>query len=163
LFVVSDPTTLWLQVDVPESDLASLQPGQQLQVSSRAFPGKTFEGHIEKISDTMDPATRTVKVRGVVKNPDKLLKAEMYVMVDVVSDVSKLADAGVDVPAKAIFMKQDESYLFVEKAPGEFERKHVKVGAEKDGKVPVFEGVSAGQKVVSEGALLLQSLVEPTS
>ncbi len=162
-FIVSDPTTLWVQVDVAESDLGSLKPGQELRISSRAFPGKVFEGRIEKIGDTMDPATRTVKVRGVVNNPGKLLKAEMYVMVDVITDVSKMVDAGVDVPAKAIFMKQDESYLFVESAPGQFERKRVKVGAEKDGKVPVFDGVSPGQKVVSEGALLLQSLVEPAS
>lgn len=163
LFIVSDPTTLWLQVDVPESDLASLRPGQRLQVSSGAFPGKTFEGRIEKVGDTMDASTRTMKVRGVVSNPDKLLKAEMYVMVDVSTDLSQTADAGVDVPAKAIFMKRDESYLFVENAPGQFERRRVKVGEEKDGKVPVLEGVRPGQKVVSEGALLLQSLVEPAS
>jgi len=162
-FVVSDPTTLWVQVDVAETDLASIQPGMKLRVTSRAFSDRVFEGRIEKIGDTMDPATRTVKVRGVVNNPDKLLKAEMYVMVDIIKDLSQVADAGVDVPAKAIFMKQDESFLFVESAPGQFERKRVKVGAEKDGKVPVFDGVAAGQKVVSEGALLLQSLVEPTS
>lgn len=162
-FVVSDPTTLWVQVDVAETDLASIQPGMRLRVTSRAFPDRVFEGRIEKIGDTMDPATRTVKVRGVVNNPEKLLKSEMYVMVDIINDLSQVADAGVDVPAKAIFMKQDESYLFVESAPGHFERKRVKVGAEKDGKVPVFDGVAAGQKVVSEGALLLQSLVEPTS
>jgi cobalt-zinc-cadmium efflux system membrane fusion protein len=162
-FIVSDPTTLWLQVDVAETDLGLLQPGLELHVFSRAFPDRVFEGRIEKISDTMDPATRTVKVRAVVKNPDKLLKAEMYVQVDIENKLAQTAEAGVEVPAKAIFMRQEQSFLFVESAPGQFERKRVKVGAEKDGKVPVFDGVIAGQKVVSEGALLLQSLVEPAS
>ncbi len=163
LFVVSDPTRLWLQVDVAESDLASLQPGQQLRIASRAFPDRMFEGVVEKIGDTMDPNTRTVKVRASVRNPDKLLKAEMYVMVDVVRDAGPLAQAGVEVPSKAIFMKDNDSYLFIEQTPGQFVRQKVVLGIEQDGSVPVFHGVSAGQKVVTEGCLLLQALVEPAS
>ncbi len=65
LFVISDPTKLWLQVDVAEADLPSLQSGQQLRIySTNAYPGKVFEGIVEKIGGTMDPTTRTVKVRG---------------------------------------------------------------------------------------------------
>jgi cobalt-zinc-cadmium efflux system membrane fusion protein len=163
LFVVSDPTTLWLQVDVAESDIPSLQQGLALRVTCEAYPGKVFDGTIAKIQDTLDPATRTVKVRGVVNNPDKLLKAEMYVLVDVVQDVAKMPQAGVEVPAKALFMKGEDSYLFIEQSPGSYQRRQVKVGIEKDNIVPVFEGVTAGQKVVTEGALLLQALVEPAS
>ncbi len=164
LFVISDPTKLWLQVDVAEADLSTLQPGQTLRIySTNAFPGRVFDGTIEKIGGTMDPATRTVKVRAVVNNPDKLLKAEMYVMVDVVQDGNQLAEAGVEIPSKAIFMKGDDSYLFVENSPGQFERKLVKVGIEQDGKIPVLIGVRPGDKVVTEGALLLQAVLEPAS
>src|SRR5262249_47635317 len=109
-FIVSDPSTLWLQVDVAETDLGMLQPGLELKVYSRAFPDRVFEGHIEKIGDTMDPATRTIKVRAVVKNPDKLLKAEMYVQVDIENKLAPTTASGVEVPAKAIFMKQEESF-----------------------------------------------------
>jgi cobalt-zinc-cadmium efflux system membrane fusion protein len=70
---------------------------------------------------------------------------------------------GVEVPSKALFMKGDDSFVFLEDAPGTYERKLVKVGIEKDNKVPIYEGVNPGQKVVTEGALLLQSLVEPSS
>jgi len=160
-FVISDPTKLWLQIDVPETELPNLQTGQELRIHSLAFPGQAFEGTVQKIGATMDPNTRTVQVRGVVRNPDKLLRAEMYVVVDVVKDGASLAQGGVEVPAKAIFMKGDESYLFVEEAPGQYQRRRVKLGIEMDGKVPVFEGVQPGQKVVTEGALLLQALVEP--
>ena len=79
LFVVSDPAHLWVQLDVAESDLGSLRPGEALRVHSRAYPDKVFDGTLEKIGDSLDPATRTVQVRGSVANPDKLLKAEMYV------------------------------------------------------------------------------------
>ncbi|MGA3179603.1 MAG: efflux RND transporter periplasmic adaptor subunit [Verrucomicrobiota bacterium] len=162
-FVVSDPAKLWLQLDVAESDLPALQPGQQLQIFSRSFPGKTFDGVVDHIGDTMDPGTRSIKVRGTVNNPDKQLKAEMYVLVDVVEDAAKAGALGVEVPSKALFMKGDDSFVFIEDAPGAFVRKQVKVGVEKDNKVPIYQGVSPGQKVVIEGALLLQALVEPSS
>jgi len=162
-FVVSDPARLWLQLDVAESDLSSLKKGQHLQISSPALPGKVFDGMVDNLGATMDPATRTIKVRGIVNNPDKLLKAEMYVMVDVVEDSAAAAPLGVEVSSKALFMKGDDSYLFIEESPGSFHRARVKVGVEKDNKVPVLEGVHAGQKVVTEGALLLQALVEPAS
>jgi membrane fusion protein, heavy metal efflux system len=163
LFVVSDPAKLWLQIDVAESDLSSLQPGERLQISSPAFPGKVFNGTVDNLGATMDPATRTIKVRGVVDNPDNLLKAEMYVTVEVVQKPDQAAQTGVDVSSKALFMKGEDSYLFIEESPGNFARKLVKVGIEQDNKVPVLEGVKAGQKVVTEGALLLQALVEPAS
>ena len=161
LFTVSDLTWLWLQLDVPETDLSALAPGQKLMIHSPAFDGKTFEGRLEKIGDTLDPATRTVKARGLVANPNLLLKAEMYVTVDVVQATDRMPDAGVEIPASSVFMLDDSYYLFIETAPGQFKRQQVKVGAEADGKIPVFAGLTAGQKVVTEGALLLQSIVNP--
>lgn len=160
-FVVTDPTELWLQVDVAESDLALLQKGLSLRVRSRAYPDKVFEGVISKVGESMDPATRTVKVRGVVKNPDGFLKSEMYVQVDILQEASRLTQVGVEIPSKSVFVKGNDSFLFVETNPGTFERRKVNLGTEKDGVVPVFEGVKAGDKVVVEGALLLQAVLEP--
>lgn len=160
LFVVSDPTRLWIQLDVAEQDLGSLQPGQVLHIYSRAYPDKVFDGVLESIGDSLDPTTRTVKVRGAVNNPDKLLKAEMYVTVDVEQDTTKLAQGGVEIPAKAVFMKNNQYYLFIEQSPGEYQRQLVKIGLEQDGKVQVYEGVASGQKVVTEGCLLLQALLD---
>lgn len=163
LFVVSDPTQLWVQVDVSESDLPALEAGLALRITCKAFPGKVFDGVIEKIGQSMDPFTRTVKVRGVVNNPDRLLRAEMYVIVDVVRSLAQTPTAGVNVPARALFMKNGDSYVFVEESTGRFKRVKVNVGVEKDDIVPVFQGLNPGQKVVTEGALLLQSVLEPTS
>jgi membrane fusion protein, heavy metal efflux system len=162
LFVVSDPTRLWVQLDVKESDLPTLQVGQSLKIYSQAYTNMAFEGTLESIGDSLDPATRMVKVRGIVNNPDKLLKAEMYVSVDVMMDTSRLAQGSVEVPAQALFMQDNRYYLFIEKAPGEYQRQLVKWDKEQDGKVEVYEGVTAGEKVVTEGALLLRTLLEST-
>ena len=107
-------------------------------------------------------ATRTIKVRGVVNNPDKLLKAEMYVMADVVMTPDQTAQAPVEIPARSVFVRDNVFYLFVETSPGQFQRQPVKVGAEQDGKVPVIQGVEAGQKIVTDGCLLLEALLEST-
>jgi membrane fusion protein, heavy metal efflux system len=160
LFVVSDPTRLWLQLDVAESDLQALQPGMQLRVYSQAFPDRMFSGAVEMIGDSLDPATRTVQVRGYVGNPDKLLKAEMYVRADVVINAPETARAAVEIPARSVFMRDNKYYVFIEQSPGQYLRQSVTVGAEQDGKVPIFDGVSAGERVVTYGCLLLESLVE---
>ena len=161
LFVVSNIGRLWLQVDAAESDLADLQPAQKVRVTANAFPGRVFSGTVTNIAPSLDPATRTVRVRAVVDNPDLLLKAEMYVSVDVVREESRVAAAGVLLPSKAIFTVDRKSYLFVELAPGQFERRQVEIGTEKDGAVPVTSGVAAGARVVTDGGLLLQAVLEP--
>jgi len=163
LFVVSDPTHLWLQVDASEADLSELHPGERIEVTSNAYAGRTFAGSVANIGPTLAASTRTVQVRGVVENPDGLLKAEMYVSVDVVRDEASVAGAGVEIPSKAVFTIENKSYLFVELAPGQFERREVSIGTEMDGKVPVVTGLAAGQRIVIEGGLLLEAVLDPSS
>jgi cobalt-zinc-cadmium efflux system membrane fusion protein len=163
LFVVSDPSRLWLQIDASETDLSDLQLGQRIRVASKAFPGKVFDGTLESIAPSLDPVTRTARVRGVVANPQGLLKAEMYVTVDVVRDETKVAGAGVEVPSKTIITIDRTSYLFTEEAPGVFLRRKVEIGPEKDGKVSVLSGIAAGQRIVSEGGLLLEAVLDPSN
>jgi cobalt-zinc-cadmium efflux system membrane fusion protein len=158
-FVITDPTRLWLQLDVTESDLGELKSGSALRVSTKAFPGKTFDGRLEMIGDSIDPNTRTVKVRAVVKNPDKLLKAEMYVNAELAQELGDTGDPGVDVAAKAVFMKDNLYYLFVEETPGRFERREVRPGPEHEGRILV-RGLKVGQPVVIDGSLLLQALLD---
>ncbi len=162
LFVVSDPTKLWVQLDVSESDVVNLKPGATLRVFARAYPDKVFTGRLENIGDSLDPATRTVKVRGVVDNPDKLLKAEMYVSAEAVTELADQAGALVEISAKAIFTKDNHQYLFVEQTPGHYARKAVKTGTESNGRTLITEGLKSGDKVVVEGSLLLEAVLEAT-
>ncbi len=163
LFVISDASTLWLQIDASETDLSELQLGQKIRVASKAFPGRVFDGVISSIAPSLDPVTRTVRVRGVVDNAERLLKAEMYVTVDVVRDESGVSKAGVEIPSKALVTIDQKSYVFVELAPGQFERREVEVGTEKDGRVSVPSGLAGGQRVVTEGGLLLEAVLDPSN
>lgn len=155
LFVISDPARLWLFLDVTEADAESLSPDQEILVHARALPDKTFPGRLQVISQGLDPATRTIKARCLIDNSDKLLRAEMYVTADATTPA-----AGVDVPTKALFLKGNEHYVFVESAPGQFQRHHVKLGVESNGRSVVLEGLIAGERVVTEGCLLLEAMLE---
>ncbi len=77
LFVVSDPSVLWVQIDARESDTASLKPGTKISLTLPNFPGQTFEAKITATGDFIDSNTRSIKVRAVIDNAQRMLKAEM--------------------------------------------------------------------------------------
>jgi cobalt-zinc-cadmium efflux system membrane fusion protein len=152
LFVITDPTRLWIQIDATEQELPVLGKGREFTFSTRAFPEQTFTGRVEVVSEFIDPATRTIKVRGTVDNPGRQLKAEMFVSVTVPGQ----EQAAASVPSKAVFLKGEQHYVFVEEQPGRFARKAVEIGSEQGGRILVRAGLQAGQRVVTEGCILLQ-------
>lgn len=158
LFVVTDPRKLWLYLDVTESDVASLRPGQEVVIRSRAMPGRTFRGRVDVIGEGLDATTRTVKARCLVDNSERLLRAEMYVSADVTAPAG-----GVDVPTKAVFLRDNQPFVFVQTAPGAFAKQPVVVGTETNGRSVIVSGVSAGQRVVTQGCLLLEAMLEGES
>ncbi len=156
LFVVTDPSRLWIQIDATEVDLPYLRPGREFTFTSRAFPGQTFTGRVAVVSEFIDPNTRTIKVRGTVDNARCLLKAEMFVSVNLPGDGAH----GARVPAKAVFLQGEKHYVFVEEHPGQFARREVQIGAEEAGHVLVLGGLHPGQRVVTDGCILLQQTLK---
>ncbi len=160
LFTISDPRHLWVYLDVNEKDIAHLRPGMVFKLGSAAYPNRTFAGRVDVVGDTLDPATRTVKVRGSVDNPDRLLKAEMYVDVEL-RDPS--AAPSLEVPSAAVVSSGEQRFVFVEEGRGRFRRQPVTPGPERSGKTEILGGLAEGQRVVVEGGLLLQSVLDSRS
>jgi cobalt-zinc-cadmium efflux system membrane fusion protein len=154
MFVITDPSRLWVQLDATESQLASLKRGQTVRLRSSAWPDESFEANVETISDFIDPASRTIKVRGSVVNRDKKLKGEMFVTGELL-DVPR---AGLQLPERALVLSGGSYYVFVEESPGRFAWSEVKIEGVRDGVAGVVSGVNLGQKVVVEGTLLLHRL-----
>ncbi|HAJ11268.1 MAG TPA: efflux transporter periplasmic adaptor subunit [Comamonadaceae bacterium] len=151
LFVVTDPSSLWVQIDARESDLASLRPGDAFTLQVAAYPGETFTGRVTATADAIDPGTRTLKVRGLVPNAERRLKAEMLAT----AHVNENRSSGVVVPAEAVTLSGTAHTVYVQREPGVFEPRTVTLGHEGPREVVVASGLSAGDKVVTQNVLLL--------
>lgn len=151
LFVVTDPSSLWVQIDAREGDLASLRPGDGFTLQVPAYPGETFTGRVMATADAIDPTTRTLKVRGMVPNADRRLKAEMLAT----AHVSESRRSGVVVPAEAVTLNGKVHTVFVQREPGVFEPRTVTLGHEGPRDVVVATGLAAGEKIVTQNVLLL--------
>lgn len=151
LFVISDPTSLWVQIDARESEAGTLRPGATFELSVPSLDGERFEGRVVAASDAIDPASRTIHVRGVVANPARRLKAEMLAT----ARFERMLGAGVMVPASAVVLRGTGHVVYVQSAPGTFEAREVKLGYTGSKDVLVTRGLEAGDEVVSENTLLL--------
>jgi membrane fusion protein, heavy metal efflux system len=151
LFVVSDPSVLWVQIDAREADIASLQPGTKISLTLPNYPDQNFEAKISATGDFIDSNTRAIKVRAVVDNTKRLLKAEMLGT----ARIQRKLSAGVLVPASAVQLRGTEHWAYVQTEAGVYEPRRVKLGYEGIKEVLVVEGIQAGEQVVKDNGLLL--------
>jgi cobalt-zinc-cadmium efflux system membrane fusion protein len=156
MFVITDPSRLWLFLDATERDLRLLRSGETLALRTDAYPQETFPAVIEAISHSVDPQTRTIKVRGSLANPQDRLKGEMFVT----AELETAPAAGIVVPAKAVFLQGTRHFVFVEEERGRYAHVEVQIGSESGGALVVTEGLREGQRVVVDGNLFLQQLFQ---
>ena len=150
LFVVTDPTSLWVQIDAKENDVGSLRAGATFALQVPAYPDETFTGRVTAASDFIDPTTRTIKIRGVIDNPDRRLKGEMLVTAVVTEALE-----GTVVPARAVTLDGSNQTVYVQVQPGIFEPRKVVLGHIGTQEVVIVKGLAPGEQVVADNALLL--------
>jgi cobalt-zinc-cadmium efflux system membrane fusion protein len=155
LFVVSDPSRLWFVLDVAEADVGLVKSGAKVQLSAAMLGEGRIEGAIVHVADFVDPQTRTVKVRGTVANPERRVKAEAFVT----AELKVPSAAGFIVPTKAVYLRGEQNYVFVDAGGGRYVRKPVRLGPTSNGHQVVLEGLAADEKVVVDGSLLLERLL----
>lgn len=151
LFTITDPTQLWVLVDARDIDVESLRPGARFVLRLAAMPDIPFEARVTAVADVIDPQTRSIKVRGVIANPDRRLKAEMLGT----AVVERTHQRGVVLPASAVTLIGTQHWVVVQVQPGVFERRRVEAADEGAKEVIVTSGVRPGERVVSDNALLL--------
>jgi cobalt-zinc-cadmium efflux system membrane fusion protein len=154
LFTITDIRRLWVVADVPERVIGNVKPGQEVSIETDAFPDQRFSGRVDRVGVALDPTTRRVQVRCVVPNPDARLKPEMFARIHFLADGSKKA---VRLQNTALFVEGIHTFAYVEKSPGTFEKRRVSVALRDTAESYVDGGIAAGEKVVSEGALLLNA------
>ena len=155
LFVVSDPTRLWFLLDVSEKDIPLVKAGTEVAITATALGSDSVKGSVSYVADVVDPQTRSVKVRGTVEASDERLKAEMYVT----AELRVPAPGGFLVPARAVYLRGEQQYVFVDQGNGRYERRAIRPGPLSDNYQVVLQGVAATDKVVLDGNLLLERLL----
>lgn len=157
LFTVADLSDMWVVGNVPEKDVQFIHRDQSVEVRTAAYPREVFTGKITYVGDVLDPATRTMRLRVTVPNPNKRLKPEMFAMVRVYADVEPEV---LTVPASAVQRNAAGPSVFVQLGLGRFERRTVVLGEETEQAVKVLDGLREGELVVTAGTFVLKSEFE---
>jgi cobalt-zinc-cadmium efflux system membrane fusion protein len=157
LFTVADLSDVWVVGNVPEKDVQFIRKDQKVNVIVSAYPHAMVPGTITYVGDVLDPATRTMRLRVTVLNPNRLLKPEMFATVLVYAAATPDA---LTVPLEAVQNGPTGKMVFVQRGTNDFEMRMVKVGGEQGEMVTVLEGVSPGEQVVTKGSFVLKSEME---
>ncbi len=156
LFTIGELDRVWILGDVYEIDLARVRVGQTASVTVVAYPGKVFKGTVDWLSGSLDPVTRTAKVRCTFDNADRLLRPMMYSTMQIAVDQRK----AVAIPPGALMRLGEYKVVFLQipDADGKarFERVPVDIDERSStGWLEVKHGLEAGQKLVVNGAAVL--------
>ena len=157
MFVVSNNSSVWVEGDVYESEIAAVRPGQPVTIHVDAYPTQQFFGKILYVAPTLNSTTRAVQVRAVIPNSGALLKNGMFAEMTIHSGNTAVSPV---IPVNAVQHDADSDYVYVAQGQGVYVRKDVELGTEKNGSYIVKSGLQPGQRVVTEGAIFLGGQVE---
>lgn len=158
VLILSDPSTLWIWFDIQQRDLAPLlahpAPGTiPITLTTWAFSGQTFTGHVEVVGPVQDTATRTIKGRALIDNPRQQLRPGMFCAVRLALG----SDKTLAIPRSAILDDEGRNFVFKHLKDNYFIRQPVRKGRTSLDAVEIIEGLSEGETVVTEGSFLLKS------
>lgn len=158
-FTVADLSSVWVMANIFESDLPFVAAGDSARILTSG-PGGPIAGKVDYISALVDPATRAIAVRIVAPNPNGVLKRDLYVRVAI---QASRESSGLLVPVSAV-LRDDENlpFVLVANAGGDtFARRRVQIGSREGDRQEITSGLAAGETVVVEGGLFLQTAGNP--
>jgi Cu(I)/Ag(I) efflux system membrane fusion protein len=154
LYRVADLSTVWVEGEVFEQDLATVRVGQTVHADFQALPGEHRMGRISYIYPTINPDTRTARVRVVLPNGDMRLKPGMYATLRIAGTEGRMV---LSVPRDAVLSTGERNIVFVKEATGHLAPREVALGATNDERVEVLRGLSAGDTVVASATFLVDA------
>lgn len=152
LLSIADLSDVWVSADVPESAIRLVKIGEAFDVSLNAYPGEVFHSRVTRIADSVDPATRTIEVWAELPNASGRFRPEMFGQVRHIESFHKVPT----VPTTAVIQTQGKTIAFRELSPGKFQSTPITIGKRSGDRIPVLSGLSAGDRIVIDGAMLLR-------
>ena len=152
LFTISDLKDVWVQANIYEENIGRVHQGDEVEVSTIAYPDKVFKGKIDKLMNVLDPVTKVMKMRVVLKNPGYLLKPEMFATVTVNNSENKEA---ISVSSDALIFDHSQYYVLVYKSKKNVQIRPVEVISINGKTVYIKSGLTPGEKIIASQALLI--------
>jgi cobalt-zinc-cadmium efflux system membrane fusion protein len=157
LMRVADLSSVWVIGQIYEKDLANIRVGSGASITSNAYPGKVFRGRISYVDPQLDPATRTAQVRVELANPGQVLKIGMYVNL-AFATLGGSETTSPTIPVAAVQQIGSQQVVFVAaNEPNVFVMRPVRVGLEANGRTVVLEGLTVGERIVTDGSFMLRA------
>jgi len=160
LFEIADFSTMWFQFRAYEQDLPWIKPGLKVDITTSSHPGKTFSGNITFIDPNFDETSRSTKARVELENP--MVDGRRSLLHRLYADglVHLEAPAVLTLPRSAVIETGPEAVAYVDQGGGAYSRRLLKLGRRGDKLIEVLSGLSAGDKVVVNGNLLIDGQAE---
>lgn len=155
LFELASLDPVWIVIDYPQSQASLLRVGSQVTATTDSWPGTVFQGSVNELLPDLEAATRTLKARVVLNNPQHQLKPGMYVNIELA--VAQQGREVLTIPEEALIVTGTSNRVLVAEGEGHFRPVEVTVGQTQNGLVEIKSGLEAGQKVVSSGQFLIDS------
>ena len=153
IYDVADLSTVWLYTDIYEFEVGTVKIGQRVDAAIDAFPGRSFAGKVVFISPSVDPSSRTVRVRVEIPNPRLELKVGMYANAKILITLHP----SVAVPLSAVLSSGSRNIVWIQKSVGVFEPRTVTLGEQAGNFVRILDGIKEGDVVVTSGGYLIDS------
>lgn len=162
LFVISNLSSVFAIANVPEIQMPLIRVGTTAEVTSTALGGKPINARVAYIDPQLNEDSRTGRVRLEVPNPNRVLRAGMFVEVGFQTGTGESTGEELVVPAIAIQRIGDKTVVFVpkENEPGAFEVREVEIGGEVEEYTRILSGLTLGEKVVTKGSFTLKTQLQ---
>lgn len=161
LYKIANLNSVWAVFDAYENQIASLKTGQEIKLTTNAYPNKEFTAKVSFVDPLLNSATRTVMVRAVLNNSEDLLKPGMFVegRIDMPNDES---DEVIIVPSTAVMWTGERSVVYVKTNPNEpiFEMREVTLGNTNGDSFTILSGLESGDEIVTNGTFTVDAAAQ---
>jgi Cu(I)/Ag(I) efflux system membrane fusion protein len=153
LYKVADLSDVWLEGEVFERDLPAVRVGTDVKAEFDALPGEVRTGRVSYLYPTLNPETRTARIRVALRNPRMQLKPGMYATIR----IEGAAENAVSVPRSAVLSTGERTMVFVRRKDGMLEPREVKIGESTEDRTRIISGLTVGETVVASATFLVDA------
>ncbi|HXF94933.1 MAG TPA: efflux RND transporter periplasmic adaptor subunit, partial [Gemmatimonadales bacterium] len=154
LYRIADLSTVWVEGAVFEQDLEFVRVGAPVRAELAAYPGRAFQGRVNFLWPTVDPESRSARLRVAFANPEGRLKPGMYATLFLEAVIGRDV---LSVPAEAVVMTGERNLVFVVGPEGTLEPREIVLGARAGERFQVLEGLAAGDRIVASANFLVDA------